>query len=1020
MASPIRCFLLALATVIGFQCVEAARTRLRNFVAGRHFAEAGTIRLRELEPRKEVRKPLTDKREYTHALFDSGLRVLAVRDPDAEKSSFAVAVEAGSLEDPPDFQGLAHFCEHMLFLGSKKYPSKDAFSEQLALFGGTHNAYTSAEETVYFNEIGNDGYEKGLDIFAQFFIAPTFDEAMVDKEIHAVDSEHKKNQPDTQRRLWHLLRSKANPKNPMHQFSTGDLRTLKTQPEKDGKSLVQALRKFHDSNYCSNRLHLVLVSNRTIEEQMELAHKYFDDVPKSTPVTCPSRPMYTSLVPYSKELGNVGRQWTLGTTGTPEMWIMFPMPSLKKHYKEIAEAYLWNALGNYGPGSLKSLLKEEDLSQSYSYYAENSVAGSVVFVTFSLTEKGAKNTDKILEHFFAYFAAIKKEGVNDELLKSMQAMRQVEFDYQEKKSSEFDFVQGIAGSISSYEPEDLLTGGVLIDHPDKKLITEVLASLTPDNMNIALVSPAFNKTSDSSHEEYYDFSYDDKPIASKFIEDLAKATDKSLVPPKKLLYVPQNLEIIKEGVGEEGPKQLRKDSAVELWWLGQGKDLVKLPKAIISMKLAFPESVLARVQDTVLSAMHVRLINMALEEPADALQMCGLSYSISAHNDGLGISFSGFDEHILELVKMVLPRLREPGNAKQDFEMVRRQLVLDLSDVTRMQPYQHALEAFEVVTVKDRYARSEVRRTAEDKKLVNLDTYKNFLSELFAKSQLTLLYTGNMDQARSLETTKTIESLMQMKVSKDQIPDGGHLQVINPKEEIEIRVQNPIVDDPNSATIAAYQFGVPTVKDLVHISMLGEIIDRPVFETLRTEHQLGYVVFGYVTSHASIAEVRVLVQGFRERPDVVGDLIEGTVQNLTSRIASMDLKEFNTRKQTLRQSLSKKTSTMGQFAGKYWNQIWEQNYCFQKQEWKIKYLDSEGFNSPAPLLEAWKKMVTPSKDRKKVTVKLFGTQPGVNDLEEKVEGAKVVTKIDSSDVEEQMKGEEYWPHEYVCKDPLAA
>ena len=50
------------------------------------------------------------------------------------------------LEDPPEFQDLAHCREHMLLLGSKKYPDTEAFSNQFALHDGNHNAYTSAED----------------------------------------------------------------------------------------------------------------------------------------------------------------------------------------------------------------------------------------------------------------------------------------------------------------------------------------------------------------------------------------------------------------------------------------------------------------------------------------------------------------------------------------------------------------------------------------------------------------------------------------------------------------------------------------------------------------------------------------------------------------------------------------------------------------------------------------------------------------------------------------------------------
>mmetsp|Transcript_41326 Transcript_41326/g.88013 ORF Transcript_41326/g.88013 Transcript_41326/m.88013 type:complete len:1005 (+) Transcript_41326:194-3208(+) len=990
------------------------------------FAPTAAVRLRRAKGDGVVRKPLTDVREYVHKTFESGLRVLVVSDPEAEKSSFAVAVEAGSLEDPAEFQGLAHFTEHMLFLGSKKYPDKDDFSKHLARYGGTHNAYTAAEETVYFNEIGNDGLDKGLDIFAQFFISPSFRDDMVDKEIHAVDSEHKKNQPDTQRRLWHLLRSKANPKNPMHQFSTGDLKTLKLQPESKGLSLEDALRSFHSENYCASRLHFVLVSNLTTDEELALAHRHFDGLPVAA--SCPPRPVYTGEVAYSKELKNLGRLFTVGTTGAPEMWLLFPMPSLKEHYKELAEAYLWNALGHYGAGGLKELLAQEDLSHSFSYYSENSVAGSVIFVTFALTEKGSKNTDTILEYFFAYLHAIRTKGVDRKLLSSLQKMRRVEFDYQEKRASEFDFVSALAGSLPQYPPEDLLTGGVLIDRPDEELITSVLAAMAPENMNVAMVSVAFNESMASSHEPYYDFGYDEQPLDLELLERLANSSGHGLAPPPNLAYVPTRLDLDKEAArgefSEEGstPERLtRPHGHSEVWWLGLGG--LRLPKATIMVRLGFPAVAVSRAEGVVLAAMHVRLVQLALEAPSDPLQMCGLSYSISSHDDGMAISFSGFDQHLLELMKMVLPRVREPANPEGEFEATRRQLILDLSDVTKLQPYQHALEAFEVVTVKGRFSRTELRRAALSTELVNPAAHRHFLDEVFAGASLSLLVAGNMGRARSAEAADLVEAALAVTGGEAEAKDDDHVQVIEPKEELEVRIPNPIPGDPNSATLAVYQFGVPTLTDRVHLSMLSEFMDRPIFESLRTEHQLGYVVSGYVAPHGSICEVRVVVQGFREAPDTVEDLMEATLQNLTAQLARMGQEEFEERRRSLRAALTRRPSTLAQLAGEHWGQIWDQTYCFRRRAVELSYLDSEAFDSPAPLLDAWKRAVvaTPGEHRKKVAVKLFGAGavPGNEVIfaapAPAGEGPKVITLVDSVVINKKLKGEGYWPTEYICK-----
>ena len=58
----------------------------------------------------------------------------------------AVQVRVGSLSDPDDLPGLAHFLEHMLFYSSEKYPQEDAYSKFVSEHGGSTNAFTSGEQ----------------------------------------------------------------------------------------------------------------------------------------------------------------------------------------------------------------------------------------------------------------------------------------------------------------------------------------------------------------------------------------------------------------------------------------------------------------------------------------------------------------------------------------------------------------------------------------------------------------------------------------------------------------------------------------------------------------------------------------------------------------------------------------------------------------------------------------------------------------------------------------------------------
>jgi hypothetical protein len=68
-------------------------------------------------------------------------------------SGAAMDIHAGSYQDPPGFAGLAHFHEHMLFLGTAKYPGEDAYESYLSAHGGSSNAFTSDEQTNYYFDV---------------------------------------------------------------------------------------------------------------------------------------------------------------------------------------------------------------------------------------------------------------------------------------------------------------------------------------------------------------------------------------------------------------------------------------------------------------------------------------------------------------------------------------------------------------------------------------------------------------------------------------------------------------------------------------------------------------------------------------------------------------------------------------------------------------------------------------------------------------------------------------------------
>ena len=75
------------------------------------------------------------------------VQVLLVSDETTDKSAAALDVHIGHMSDPVNLPGLAHFCEHMLFLGTEKFPDENEYSKFLSQHGGSFNAFTSSDHT---------------------------------------------------------------------------------------------------------------------------------------------------------------------------------------------------------------------------------------------------------------------------------------------------------------------------------------------------------------------------------------------------------------------------------------------------------------------------------------------------------------------------------------------------------------------------------------------------------------------------------------------------------------------------------------------------------------------------------------------------------------------------------------------------------------------------------------------------------------------------------------------------------
>ena len=158
----------------------------------------------------EFLKPDLDDRKYRYIQLPNDLKALLIHDPEADKAAAALDVNIGSFQDPEHLPGLAHFCEHLLFMGNKKYPDENEYASFLSKHGGSSNAYTGSQNTNYYFHLNHEHLYPALDRFSGFFSCPLFNQHSTDKEINAVDSENKKNLQNDIWRMYQLDQSLTN------------------------------------------------------------------------------------------------------------------------------------------------------------------------------------------------------------------------------------------------------------------------------------------------------------------------------------------------------------------------------------------------------------------------------------------------------------------------------------------------------------------------------------------------------------------------------------------------------------------------------------------------------------------------------------------------------------------------------------------------------------------------------------------------------------------------------------------
>ncbi|KAK3258215.1 hypothetical protein CYMTET_32734 [Cymbomonas tetramitiformis] len=320
-----------------------------------------------------------------------------------KRAAAAMAVGIGSFSDPLEIQGLSHFLEHMLFMGSKKYPCENEYDKFLTDHGGMSNAFTEAEYTCYHFDVQPASLHDALDRFAQFFISPLVLEGALEREVQAVHSEFKQVQQSDSARLQQLQCYTARPGHPFSKFSWGNEKSLVELPASKGIDQRTQLLQYYKEHYLAGNMTLVVLGLRwwvtEIFSEVRSGGERREFAASGSPFPAGERVLYKS--------GAVKEHHELNIT--------FPLPCLHTSYAKKAEDYYSHLIGHEGAGSLLSLLKARGLASKLSSGVsesghDRSTACYLFNTNITLTDAGLEDTYGVLGLFFQYLEMLRSAG----------------------------------------------------------------------------------------------------------------------------------------------------------------------------------------------------------------------------------------------------------------------------------------------------------------------------------------------------------------------------------------------------------------------------------------------------------------------------------------------------------------------------------------------------------------------------------------------------------------------------------
>lgn len=768
--------------------------------------------------------PDMQQRKTAKIRLNNGLTAYLISDPLSEQSGGCLCVEAGSWDDPQEFPGTAHFLEHMLFLGTEKYPDEAEYKSFILDHGGIFNAFTAPDYTAYLFSINNDQFLGALDRFAQFFISPLFNESCLERELQAVDQEHAKNIENDPRREHMVFKECGNPNHPNHKFSTGNAKTLSIIPQ-------DTLKKWYRAHYSADRMRVVLLSSLPLETMIQATATEFGPIK----VSAHEEKLNNETLSSSEQKGKIIYIKPIKEIRTLTLTWELPSSFVNPQGFDNAELLAY-VLKNQGKGSLTELLKSKKIAEAVEIQSSHYGRENLLFqIEVHLTEQGTNRIEEAISLCFQTFSALKAQKIPDYFATELQNLKKIHYQFQTRDNLFATMMVHaqivLRENIETY-PEQSLIGMSY----NGNTAEAILSSLTPSECLFTVVAdPALLHVKTDKKEKWVGVEYAIVPLGSKILlawERSSPLPGYSL--PEKNPYIPSELHLCDLKEEADDVVLIENSPSAKVYYAKDG--IYQLPEVshFIHLKSPFFTD---KVKTQVLMELYLAALKDKLSSTVHNAQNAGLEAEFEYKEFELKINIQGFNEKSGDFLIEVLKNLSLVKPSKEEFAIFKQTVKTTLSNKDKEPPLTQGIELMATTVYNDTFS-------ALDKlAILNHLSYEEFIkfSANFTNDlSINALLYGNLKETDAIALYRSIQKSLHIRNTPLSSLENKRILSLFEHGGPYV-IEQPTPRQGNAVVVLIQQNGF-TFKNRAIQQVLSQVIKTQFFETLRTKQQVAYMI----------------------------------------------------------------------------------------------------------------------------------------------------------------------------------